>query len=659
MKFPCDGVEKVNKTIGILAHVDAGKTTFSEQLLYHMKSIQNKGRVDHKNTFLDSHQIEKERGITVFADQGKFTSSGSTYYLLDTPGHVDFSPEMERAIQVMDYAILIISAVEGIEGHTETVWQLLKKYRVPVFIFINKTDREGADVDRVLEEVRAQLTKDVYDITTAFGNGIMQEDLIEFIAERDESLLNIYLENGYEADLWLHTLVKLISERNIFTCSSGSALNNSGVVDFFDKLDQLTDTTYIDDAAFAGQVYKIRYDDNGNRVTFIKALAGTLRVRDLLRCGDEAEKITQLRVYNGKNYQTVNKVHAGELFAVNGLSYASVGDGVGECQDKAKYDLVPTLKSKVVFDPSMSVKEVLKYFNMLNAEDPSLRMIWDEQFQEIYIHVMGVIQLEVLKQLVEERFQLNVSFEAPKILYKETIETTVIGYGHFEPLKHYAEVHLKIEPAPRNSGITFENICHANDLSIGNQNLIRHHLFERDHHGLLTGSALTDVKITLLTGSAHHKHTSGGDFREATYRALRQGLEKASNVLLEPYYDFKIKVDLDKIGSVLSDIQQAHGTFDPPETIGGKVTVTGNAPVANLMHYNTTFTSFTHGKGVLNLRFGGYNRCHNEAAIIERIAYDKETDPAYTSTSIFCAKGKGYKVPWNQAENAMHMDRSV
>lgn len=659
MKFPCDGVEKVNKTIGILAHVDVGKTTFSEQLLYHMKSIQNKGRVDHKNTFLDSHQIEKERGITVFADQGKFTSSGSTYYLLDTPGHVDFSPEMERAIQVMDYAILIISAVEGIEGHTETVWQLLKKYRVPVFIFINKTDREGADVDRVLEEVRAQLTKDVYDITTAYDNGIMQEDLIEFIAERDESLLNTYLENGYEAGLWLHTLVKLISERNIFTCSSGSALNNSGVVVFFEKLDQLTDTTYIDDAAFAGQVYKIRFDDNGNRVTFIKALAGTLRVRDLLHCGGEAEKITQLRMYNGKNYQTVNEVHAGELFAVIGLSSASVGDGVGECQEKAKYDLVPTLKSKVVFDPSMSAKEVLKYFNILDAEDPSLHVIWNEQFQEIYIHIMGVIQLEVLKQLVEERFQLNVSFEAPKILYKETIETTVIGYGHFEPLKHYAEVHLKIEPAPRNSGITFENICHANDLSIGNQNLIRHHLFERDHHGLLTGSALTDVKVTLLTGSAHHNHTSGGDFREATYRALRQGLEKASNVLLEPYYDFKIKVDLDKIGSVLSDMQQAHGTFDPPETIGGKMTVTGSAPVANLMHYNTTFTSFTHGKGVLNLRLGGYDRCHNEAGVIERIAYDKEADPAYTSTSIFCAKGKGYKVPWNQAENAMHMDRSV
>ena len=384
-----------------------------------------------------------------------------------------------------------------------------------------------------------------------------------------------------------------------------------------------------------------------------------MRVRDLIRCGDEAEKITQIRGYNGKNYQTVNEVHAGELFAVTGLSSASVGDGVGECQEKAKYDLVPTLKSKVVFDPCLSVKEVLKYFNMLDAEDPSLRMIWDEQFQEIYIHVMGVIQLEVLKQLVEERFQLNVSFDAPKILYKETIETTVIGYGHFEPLKHYAEVHLKIEPAPRNSGISFENICHANDLSIGNQNLIRHHLFERDHHGLLTGSALTDVKVTLLTGSAHHNHTSGGDFREATYRALRQGLEKASNVLLEPYYDFKIKVDLDEIGSVLSDMQQAHGTFDPPETIGEKVTVTGSAPVANLMHYNTTFTSFTHGKGVLNLRFSGYDRCHNEAGVIERIAYDKEADPAYTSTSIFCAKGKGYKVPWNQAENAMHMDRSV
>lgn len=645
----------MNKTIGILAHVDAGKTTFSEQLLYHTKSIKQKGRVDHKNSFLDSHEIERDRGITVFADQGMFSYNESTYYLIDTPGHVDFSPEMERAIQVMDYAIVIISAVEGIEGHTETVWQMLQKYDVPVFFFINKTDRTGADAHRVIAEIRTHLTADVCDITTAFSNNEMSEALIEFIAERDETLFDTYMDSGYDRNLWLQTLKRMIQKNQVFTCSSGSALLNSGVVDLFKKLDQLTETSYTDNGSFAGKVYKLRYDDNGNRVTFLKSLAGTLSVRDLVNYGNKAEKVTELRVYNGKSYQTVNHVKAGELFAVTGLSSASVGDGLGDSREKANYELVPTLKSKVDFDASNHVKEVLKCFKILDTEDPALGVIWDESFQEIHIHVMGVIQLEVLKQLVKERFQMDVSFSEPKILYKETIETSVHGYGHFEPLKHYAEVHLKIEPAPRNSGIIFENICHANHLSIGNQNLVRHHLFERDHHGLLTGSTLTDVKITLLTGRAHHKHTSGGDFREATYRALRQGLEKARNVLLEPFYDFTIKVDLDDIGRVLSDIQQAHGIFNPPETLGDKVTVTGKAPVANFMNYNATFTSFTHGKGKINLKFGGYDRCHNEEAVIERIAYNKDADPAYTSTSIFCAKGKGYKVPWDQAESGMQV----
>ncbi|MFJ7935383.1 GTP-binding protein [Sporosarcina sp. NPDC096371] len=642
------------KTIGILAHVDAGKTTFSEQLLYHTHSIKQRGRVDHKDAFLDSHTIEKQRGITVFADQAVISYNDSTYTIIDTPGHVDFSPEMERAIQVMDYAIILISAVDGIEGHTETVWQLLRKHQVPTFFFINKTDRDGIDIENTLQEIRTNLSEDVCDLTTTFNEGIMQEDLIEFIAERDEELLEIYMESGYDKILWLQSLKNMIRDNQIFACSSGSALKDVGIIEFFEKLDALTETSYDDARDFAAQVYKIRHDDSGNRVTFLKSIEGTLRVRDEVHYGELTEKVTQIRVYNGNKFKAVDQVHAGELFAVTGLTNASIGDGVGALQEKVTFDLIPTLKSKVVFDASIHVKEVLRCFNLLDAEDPSLRVIWDEHFQEIHVHVMGVIQLEVLRDIVEERFQFTVSFGEPKILYKETVGTTVVGYGHFEPLRHYAEVHLKIEPAARNSGISFNNACHANDLSIGNQNLIRHHLFERDHHGLLTGSALTDVTITLLTGRGHNEHTSGGDFREATYRALRQGLEQAKNSVLEPYYDYKIKVELDHIGRVLSDIQQAHGSFEPPETVGDKVIVKGRVPVATFMSYSSNFASFTHGKGVLGLQFGGYDLCHNEEKIIETIGYNKDADPEYSSTSIFCAKGKGYPVPWNEAPEAMH-----
>jgi ribosomal protection tetracycline resistance protein len=642
------------KTIGILAHVDAGKTTFSEQLLYHTKSIKQRGRVDHKDAFLDSHAIEKERGITVFADQASISYNGSTYYIIDTPGHVDFSPEMERAVQVMDYAVIIISASDGVEGHTETVWQLLRKHQVPTFFFINKTDREGTNIENVLHEIRTNLSEDVCDLTTSFSEGIMQEELIEFIAERDERVLETYMESSYDKDLWLKTLQTMINENKVFAISSGSALKDIGVMAFFEKLDLLTTTSYDDEGDFAAQVYKIRHDDSGNRVTFLKSLSGTLSVRDEVNCGAYTEKVTQIRVYNGNKFKAVDQVHAGELFAVTGLTQASIGDGVGVLKEKATFDMVPTLKSKVIFDASTHVKEVLRCFNLLDAEDPSLRVFWDEHFQEIHVHVMGIIQLEVLQQIVKERFLIHVSFGEPKILYKETIEATVMGYGHFEPLKHYAEVHLSIEPAERNSGIQFENICHANDLSIGHQNLVRSHLFERDHHGLLTGSPLTDVKVTLLTGRGHNEHTSGGDFREATFRALRQGLEKAPNILLEPYYDFKIKVDLDHIGRVLSDIQQAHGSFDAPETIGEKVIVKGRVPVATFMNYSAPFASFTHGKGTLTLLFGGYDRCHNAEQVIEDIGYNKEADPEYSSTSIFCAKGKGYPVPWDQAEKAMH-----
>ncbi|WP_419960402.1 GTP-binding protein [Psychrobacillus sp. BM2] len=639
----------MHKTIGILAHVDAGKTTFSEQLLYHTHTIRQRGRVDHQDSFLDSHTIEKNRGITIFADQGIFSYNNSTYYIIDTPGHVDFSPEMERAIQVMDYAIIIISAVDGVEGHTETVWQLLRKHQVPTFFFINKTDYEDTDAASVLSEIRATLSEDICDITNTFD-----EELIEFIAERDESLLETYMDNGFDQDLWTQALRCMVKENKIFACASGSALKDVGIVEFLDKLDLLTTTSYKADDVFAAQVYKIRHDESGNRVTFLKIVRGTLKVRNNVTYNDQTEKITQIRLYSGNKFKTADQALAGELVAVTGLTSASIGDGIGAISQKTAFEMIPTLKSKVLFEASIHVKEVLRCFKLLDAEDPSLRVFWDEYFQEIHVHVMGVIQLEVLEQIVLERFGFHVTFGEPKILYKETIDNSVRGYGHFEPLRHYAEVHLLIEPTARNSGITFANTCHANDLSIGNQNLVRHHLFERDHHGLLTGSALTDVKITLLTGRGHNEHTHGGDFREATYRALRQGLEKAENILLEPFYDFSIKVHMDLIGRVLSDIQQAAGTFDPPESIGDKVLVKGRVPVATFMNYSTAFASFTHGKGSLSLVFSGYHRCHNTEEIIETLGYNKEADPEYTSTSIFCAKGKGYPVYWDEAEAAMH-----
>jgi small GTP-binding protein len=648
----------MNKTIGVFAHVDAGKTTFAEQILFHTKSIKNRGRVDHKDAFLDSHEIERQRGITVFADQATFSYKDSTYYLIDNPGHVDFSPEMERSVQVMDYAIVILSAVEGVEGHTTTIWQLLRKHNIPTFFFINKTDRVGASVENVLQEIRQDFSMDVFDITEAFHQGEMTEDLIEFIAERNENLLELYMDTGYEKELWLNTMKELIKEGKIFTCSNGSALQDIGVIDFLDKFHLLTTTHYSNEEEFSGRVYKIRHDEKGTRITYIKSLSGTVSVRDEVSYGNDehrnSDKVTQIRVYNGNKFKTVEHVNAGELFAVVGLSNASTGDGLGTLLEQAVYEMVPTLKSKVVFDSKVHIKEALRYFQLLDIEDPSLNITWEERLQEIHIHVMGTIQLEILQQIVKERFHLEVSFEEPRILYKETIATTTNGYGHFEPLKHYAEVHLKLEPAARNSGISFDNVCHANDLSIGNQNLVRHHLFEKAHNGLLTGSPLTDMKITLLTGRADNKHTSGGDFREATYRALRQGLEKAQNHLLEPFYHFKIKIDLDQMGKVLSDIQIAYGSFDSPKTEGNKAILTGKVPVSTFMNYASELASFTQGKGVLNLVFGGYERCHNEAEVIDSISYNKNADPDYSSSSIFCAKGKGYAVSWDVAEAEMH-----
>ncbi len=648
----------MKKTIGLLAHVDAGKTTLAEQLLYHTNTIQKRGRVDHKNAFLDTHAIEKDRGITIFSDQAVTVYNHSVYYLIDTPGHVDFSSEMERSIRVMDYGIVIISGVEGVEGHTETVWRLLRKHRIPTFFFINKTDRNTADVNNVLKQIQENLTHDVCDITYSFEEDKIQNELLEFLAERDEKLLESYLSGDNNYDFWLKALRKMIKQNRLFPCCSGSALQDTGIVEFLEKLDLLTETSYSKNEEFSGTVYKIRHDDNGEQLTFIKALAGKLNVKDAIsypyREKTITEKINEIRIYNADQYQPTDTVCAGDLFAVTGLAKASVGTGLGGLKEKAVYEMIPTLQSKVVFDPDMDPMVVLKVFKILDAEDPAMNVTWEANAGEIHIKVMGLVQLEVLERLVKVRFGFSVSFESPRILYKETIENTVTGYGHFEPLKHYAEVHLKLEPGKPNSKITFENACHPDKLSVGYQNLIRQHLLEKEHHGMLTGSPLTDIKITLLTGRAHNKHTSGGDFKEATYRALRQGLEKAQNKLLEPYYSFKIQVELNQMGRVLSDIQKASGVFDSPTTEGNRTIITGKAPVATFMDYPTQLASFIQGRGFINLVFSGYAPCHNEQEIIEKTNYKKDADPEYTSSSIFCSKGKGYTVPWDQAESEMH-----
>ena len=639
------------KTIGILAHVDAGKTTFSEQLLYHMEAIRTRGRVDHQDAFLDSHDIEKNRGITVFADQAVFRHNGTEYTLIDTPGHVDFSPEMERAIRVMDAAILVVSAADGVEGHTETVWDLLRKHGVPTFIFINKTDREGADRETALTEIRKSLSEDA----VLLDDGLTP-DVIEWLAERDEALLEHYLEEGFDEEVWIRAMRRMTGSGRIFPAGSGSALKDVGITGFFSRLDRLSGGTPNGAAGpLAARVYKIRHEEGGQRITFLKLTGGRLAVRDEVLIAGEPQKVTQIRKYSGHKYTVQDTAVSGELVAVMGLTGLEAGDPLGAETGRAPFSLTPSLSAAVRFADSIHPKDMLAHFMQLDAEDPSLSVTWDEPAREIRVHVMGLIQLDVLKEVVLDRFGADITFGEPSILYKETVRSSVRGYGHFEPLRHYAEVHLGISPAERGTGIAFRSDCHPNELAPGYQNLVGQVLTEKPHRGLLTGSPLTDLNITLITGRAHNEHTSGGDFREASLRALRQGLEKADNILLEPVYDVKIKVSTGLMGRVLNDIRKAHGQFGDPETEADTVRITARVPVATFMNYPAEFASFTNGKGAITLRPGGYEECHNTEEVAERTGYDKDADPDYSSSSIFCAKGKGYSVPWHEAEAAMHL----
>lgn len=662
----------MKKTIGILAHVDAGKTTFCEQVLYLTKSIRNKGRVDHKNSFLDNHEIEKERGITVFSEQAIFNLNSSTYYIIDTPGHIDFSCEMERSINVMDYAVIILSGVEGIQGHTKTVWNLLEKNNVPTFIFINKMDRAGYDKESIKRGMHRELSKDIFfmdkediDITKDHGKYInFNEELIEFISEHDEELLEKYLNGEYDNNIYEKKLKELIKDRRVFLAFGGSALNNEGVEEFLYAMDELSITNYgeHENEKFSGIVYKVRYDSNNTRNTFIKCIKGSLKVKDEIsyisnRSTDYKiiqEKVNNIKIYNGNKFKPVDVIKAGDIFALTGLSNAIPGDRIGEVKGKANNFMVPTLKSKVIFDETLNPKDVLKFFKILEGEDPALNVEYSELLKEIQVHIMGKIQLEVLKELMSSRFNIDVEFGPCKILYKETINTEVIGSGHFEPLRHYAEVHLKMQPSERNSKITFESKCHVDNLNIGHQNLIKTHVFERNHKGILTGSPITDIKITLINGRAHLKHTCGGDFREATYRAIRQGLEKAENILLEPYYKFTLEIPLEYMGRAIADIQKLSGEFEAPKTYEDKVIIEGRGPVSTFMDYYLEVIAYTKGKGSINYIYDGYDICHNTEEVIEEIGYDKNSDKEYTSNSVFCSHGAGYTVPWNESDKKMH-----
>ncbi|WP_113673959.1 elongation factor G [Vallitalea guaymasensis] len=646
------------KTIGMVAHVDAGKTTLLEQILYHTNSIKEAGRVDNKNTVLDYHTIEKERGITIFSDQAVTTYNNCTYQLVDTPGHVDFSNEMERAIRILDYAIIIISAVEGIEGHTETVWQLLRKYNIPTMFFINKLDRVGADFNNTVNEIKNTFTKDLMVISSEVTSENISylldnptSELIESLADYDDDILNKYIDGiGVETEELVNTVKRLFNDNVIYPCLCGIGLKGIGIKELLRAIDTLTISGHTDgNGDFpSGTVYKIRYDNTGNKLTFIKLHNGSLKVKDTIthRIMDNeiTEKINEIRIYNGTKYTLCDKACQGQLIAVTGLGSSYIGEGIGDIEDYNDFLLVPTLKSKVIYDSAENPKEILKIFTMLTEENPSLDVLWIEELKEIHIKVMGTIQLEVLTQIVLDRFGKTIDFGTPEILYKETIASKTHGFGHFEPLKHYAEIEFDIEPAPRGSGISIDSVCSVDVLHTRWQRLSQKNIPDACKKGILTGSPLTDVNITLTTGKSHVKHTSGGDFRQATFRAIRQGIEKVDNILLEPFYQFKVKIEKHLSGRVMTDITKMHGSFDSPVTMGEHVMISGRVPVSTAMNYPSTLASFSSGKGSITFVFAGYNRCHNTDEVIERLGYDKDADKDYTSTSIFCSHGKAYGV---------------
>lgn len=637
--------------VGILAHVDSGKTTLSEALLYQSGNINKLGRVDHRDSFLDTFSLERDRGITIFSKQAVLKYKDTEFTLLDTPGHVDFSAETERTLQVLDYAVLVISATDGIQSHTQTLWKLLSKYNVPCFIFINKMDLDNADKKRVITELKTKFSDGCVD----FSNED-KDEFYENIALCDEALLNQYYETE---TVKTDDIINCIKDRKIFPCLFGSALKLTGVNAFLDCLYNYTEMPQYG-SAFAGKVYKIS-EDKGQRLTFLKITGGNLKVKEILQSdkNKNSEKINQIRIYSGEKFTAVDTASAGTICAVTGITFTKSGDGLGIENSTGLPVLEPVLTYKLNLPTDVDVHTALEKMRILENEDPQLKVVWNERLGEINVQLMGDIQLEILQAIIRDRFGIDAQFGKGNIIFKETISDTVEGVGHFEPLRHYAEVHLLLKPLKRDSGVVFKTGCKEDLLDKNWQRLILTHLYEKTHIGVLTGSPITDMEITLVSGRAHAKHTEGGDFRQATYRAVRQGLRSANSVLLEPVYEFTLEVPTENIGRAMMDIQRMSGSFNPPETVGDYSVINGTAPVSTMYDYSRDVMQYTHGKGKLMCALKGYEPCHNADEVIADIGYDCDADTDNPCDSVFCSHGAGYNVKWNEIKSHMHLPSAL
>lgn len=634
--------------VGLLAHVDAGKTTLAESLLYHTGSIRKMGRVDHQDAFLDTNTMERARGITIFSKQAVFNLEDKEITLLDTPGHVDFSAEMERTLQVLDYGILIISGPDGVQGHVETLWKLLRQYEIPVILFVNKMDQQGTEKGKILDQLKKRLHEHCIDFSVDRNS----QEFLEEAAICAESALEEYLETGKISEKKISSMVK---NREIFPCFFGSALKSQGILEFLEGLEKLLICPVYPEK-FGAKVYKISRDDKGTRLTHMKITGGSLKVKQLLSGKDWEEKADQIRIYDGQNFQTLEEAGAGCICAVTGLTETWSGEGLGVEPASAPPILSPVLTYEIRFPEGTDIHGMLMKLRQLEEEIPELQILWNEQLGEIHAQVMGEVQIEILKQLILERFGTEAEFGSGNIVYKETIKEPVEGIGHFEPLRHYAEVHLLLEPLERGTGLIFASDCSEDMLDRNWQRLILTHLEEKHHPGVLTGSEITDMKITLIAGKAHLKHTEGGDFRQATYRAVRQGLRRAESLLLEPVYEYSLEIPQDTVGRAMSDIQRMSGTFSTPDIRDEYAFLTGICPVSEMRDYQREVTAYTRGRGHLSFSLKGYELCHNSQEIIEAAAYDPEGDTENPTGSVFCSHGAGFNVPWDQVEEYAHID---
>ena len=631
--------------IGILAHVDSGKTTLSEGLLYLSGEIIRQGRVDHGDSFLDTNEIERDRGITIFSKQAVLHTNNAEFTLLDTPGHVDFASETERTLAALDYAILVISGSDGVQSHTETLWRLLRRYNIPTFIFVNKTDLPSFDKKSVCSDLKKRLS----DACLDFKN--QDSDFFESAAMADDSLLEEYTETD---NISCASLISAIAAGKIFPCFFGSALKNDGIGEFLKALDFYTQNKSYPDS-FGAKIFKIADDDKGRRLAYMKITGGSLKVKTVLSNGTWSEKANEVRIYSGTKYQSVQEAFAGSICAVTGLTKAAAGEGLGFEKNSLPLVCEPVFTYSVKITDGTDINEVLAVFRKLEQEETQLHIIWNEHLRKIDVQIMGEVQLEVLKRILAERFGISVEFEGGSIIYKETISDMAEGVGHYEPLRHYAEVHLLLESAPRGSGLTFSSRCSEDVLNKNWQRLILTHLKEKTHTGVLTGSPITDIKITLINGRAHQKHTEGGDFRQATYRAVRQGLMQANSILLEPYYDFSLEIPTESAGRAMTDLQQMGADFSAPLTDGEMSVITGSAPISAIREYHKEVISYTRGRGRLQCIFKGYEPCKNQEEIVSKIGYDCESDPDNSADSVFCAHGSGFIVKWDKVFDYMHI----